>query len=127
MKIRALSHLLTVALVVLLFGLVAVIAQDAATNPQPATDNPQAVSGFILGLVTQYPWLSTIVIVIGSLRLVLKPIMLGIEWYAKQTPNPNDDVAVLKFEAGPIYKVLSIGLDWIGSVKLPAIKPPTKK
>ena len=106
----------------------ALLAQ--ADNPQPATDNPlpiEGLTGFIVGLVTQYPWLATVLLVIGSLRLLLKPIMLAIEWYTKQTPNPNDDVAVLKFEAGPIYKVLSIGLDVLGSIKLPAIKPPAKK
>lgn len=58
----------------------------------------------------------------GTLRLLLKPVMLAIEWYAKQTPNPDDDVAVLKFEASPTYKWLSIGLDLLGSIKLPVIK-----
>ena len=96
------------------------LAQDAA----PSTIIPQPSTDFVVGLVTQYPWLATVLLVIGSLRLLLKPIMLAIEWYTKQTPNPNDDVAVLKFEAGPIYKILSIGLDVLGSIKLPAIKPP---
>jgi len=80
-----------------------------------------------VGLVTQYPWLASILIAIGGLRLALKPIMLAIEWCTKQTPNPNDDVAVLKFEAGPIYKWIAIGLDVIGSVKLPALKAPKAK
>jgi hypothetical protein len=98
-------------------------ADDPSTiNLQPST--PEGLTGVIVGLVTQFPWLATALLVIGGLRLVLKPLMLAIEWYAKSTPNPNDDVAVLKFQAGPIYKWLAIGLDVIGSVKLPAIKPP---
>lgn len=103
------------------------IGTPPTLDPSTVITQPATAEGFIIGLVTQYPWLATVLLVIGSLRLVFKPVMLGIEWYTKQTPNPNDDVAVLKFEASPLYKVLSIGLDVIGSVKLPAIKPPTKK
>src|ERR1051325_2374103 len=91
--------------------------------PDPATQTlPAGVwTAFIVGRVTQHPWLATVLLAIGSLRIVLKPIMLAIEWYTKQTPNPDDDVAVLKFEAGPIYKWLSIGLDVLGSIKLPVL------
>jgi len=111
----------------LVFG--SALSQDAVDpstiNPPSAT--PEGLTGFIIGLVTQYPWLATVLLAVGSLRILLKPIMLAIEWYTKQTPNPDDDVAVLKFEAGPIYKWLSIGLDLLGSIKLPALKPPQKK
>lgn len=104
----------------------AVVAQtaDPGSLPQPSLEG---VQGLLLSLITKYPVLASVLLVIGSLRLLLKPIMLAIEWYTKQTPNPNDDVAVLKFEAGPIYKVLSIGLDVIGSIKLPSLAPPRPK
>ena len=88
-------------------------------------DPPPDLS-FVLSLVHNHPWLANVILAIGSFRLVLKPIMLGIEYYTKQTPNPDDDVAVLKFESGPIYKVLAIGLDFIGSIKLQSFVPPNK-
>src|ERR1051326_6160572 len=95
-------------------------APDIGNAPIPL----EGVQGFVSGLVTKYPWVATIILAIGALRLLLKPVMLAVEWYAKQSPNPNDDVAVLKFEAGPVDKWLSIGLDIFGSVKLPALAPP---
>jgi hypothetical protein len=101
------------------------LAQEPPLDP--STINLQPSTSFIVGLVAQHPWLATVLLAVGSLRLLLKPIMLAIEWYTKQTPNPDDDVAILKFEAGPVYKWIAIGLDVIGSVKLPALKPPTKK
>ena len=107
-------------------GCWSLVAQDVpppTANPPPTTDNLQ---GILLTLITQHPWLATVLLAIGGLRLVLKPIMLAIEWYTKQTPNPDDDVAVLKFEASPLYKVLSIGLDLFGSIKVPLVKPPKK-
>lgn len=98
-------------------------AVDIGTPPAaPPASAP--LSGFILSLVANHPWLASLIFAMGTFRLALKPTMLAIEWYAKQTPNPDDDVAVLKFEAGPIYKCLSIGLDFLGSIKLPAIVPP---
>src|SRR5207302_2848357 len=94
-----------------------------APPPLPTTPPLQGIPDFIAGLITKAPWLATLIFSIGGLRLVLKPIMLGIEWYTKQTANPDDDVAVLKFEAGPIYKWLAIGLDYISSIKLPVLGP----
>lgn len=106
-------------------GACVALAQEPAPLGPSQNDG---VQGLLLTLVSKYPWLATLLLAMGSLRLVMKPTMLAIEWYTKQTPNPNDDVAVLKFQAGPIYKVLSIGLDLIASVKVPSvITPPPKK
>lgn len=124
MKTRALVRLLTVALWLLVLGCLALVAQDA--NLPPATSNPLP-SDFLLDLITKYPWLAKGLLAVGSLRLLLKPAMLAWEWYAKSTPNPNDDVAVLKFQSGPIYKVIAIGLDLLASVKVQSIVPPPPK
>lgn len=125
------SALVVLACLTLCLTTVVVLAQAPAFTNVPPADlgsapslSPDGLQGFLTSLITNHPWFATVIIAIGGLRLVLKPIMLAIEWYTKQTPNPNDDVAVLKFEAGPIYKVLSIGLDILGSVKLPTLVPP---
>lgn len=95
--------------------------------PPPLPPDTSGLPDWMGNLIAKAPWLATIIFAIGALRLVIKPVMLAVEWYTKQTNNPNDDVAVLKFQAGPFYKTLSIALDWIGSIKLPAVLPPPPK
>lgn len=100
-------------------GVFAVLGQDATGGTGTG-----AGEDFLVTLVTKFPWLVTVLLVMGGLRMVFKPLMLAIEWYVKQTPGEADDVAIMKFQAGPIYKVLSIALDFLASVKLPVVKKP---
>ena len=58
-------------------------------------------------------------LVIGSLRILFKPVMLAIEKYVKETPSPEDDARIARFEAGPIYKAIGFVLDFGASIKLP--------
>ena len=89
---------------------------DAASPLQPLFD----------GLLGKYGWLTTVILVIGSLRILFKPVMLAIENYVKQTPSASDDERLAKFEAGPIYKVVAFILDLGASIKLPLITPPPR-
>jgi hypothetical protein len=96
------------------------------TNPvEPGlTVEPSAFQPLFDGLAGKNGWLTTVVLVIGSLRLVFKPVMVAIENYVKQTPNPADDARIAKFEAGPVYKLVAFVLDFGASIKLPAIVAP---
>lgn len=60
-----------------------------------------------------------IISIIGSLRLIIKPIMGVIEAYVSITPTKNDDLLPAKIKENKVYKTIVYVLDWIGSLKLP--------
>ena len=74
----------------------------------------------------QYPNISTVLLVIGVLRLVNKPLFALLHYITKQTPTVKDDQALEKVEKSLTYKVFLFTLDWLASFKLPETKPETK-
>jgi len=74
------------------------------------------------GLLGKYGWLTTVLLAIGSLRILFKPVMLVVENTVKNDPSKFAEVQ--KFEAGPIYKAIATVLDVGASIKLPLVKPP---
>jgi hypothetical protein len=73
----------------------------------------------LMELLLQYPTVMKVVMLVGTLRLVLKPIMVAVESIVLSTPTLSDDSLLAKVKANPIYKVLVFVVDWLGSVKLP--------
>lgn len=67
-------------------------------------------------------WLVSLLLIIGSLRLVLKPAFALAYAVVALTPSVKDDEAVKKVDEGKIMKSIRFGLDWLASVKLPAKK-----
>jgi hypothetical protein len=98
------------------------VGANALLDPGGSTD-PNPLQPLLDGLLGKYGWLTTVILVIGSLRLLFKPVMLALENYVKQTASPDDDARLAKFEAGPIYRVISFILDLGASIKLPLITP----
>ena len=84
--------------------------------------DPGVFAPFLAGLAGKYGWLTTVLLAIGSLRILFKPIMLVVENALKN--NPAKFAAVQAFEAGPIYKTIATVLDVGASIKLPLVKPP---
>jgi hypothetical protein len=91
---------------------------------QTTTPDPSVASGFLQGLVDavsgKYGWVVTLVTVIGSLRVLLKPIMTVVEGVVANDPKKAE--ALANFEHGTIFKWISFGLDLGASIKLPAVK-----
>ncbi|MDB6057238.1 MAG: hypothetical protein JWO95_1082 [Verrucomicrobiales bacterium] len=102
------------------------LAQITA-DPASFTDN--GIAGFFINLAQHYPWLATTLLAIGALRVLFKPVMALLDGYIKANCSPEEYGRLQHFEAGPIYKWLSFGLDLIGSIKLPTlgIKPEPKE
>ena len=94
-------------------------AADGSEIPPLPPDNP--LQPLLDAAAGKYGWIMKVVVVIGSLRILFKPLMLAIENFVKQTASPNDDAKLAQFEAGPIYKALSVILDLGASIKLPLI------
>jgi hypothetical protein len=111
-KILKTSLILTAALTI------AGVAQHAGAqdvSPAPTTDNP--LQPVMDGLMGKYGWIATVLIVIGTLRILLKPVMAAIEKAVEN--DPARLAALQKFEAGPIFAAVSFALDLGASIKLP--------
>ncbi|HEV8182639.1 MAG TPA: hypothetical protein VGQ61_09730, partial [Candidatus Angelobacter sp.] len=76
------------------------------------------------GLLGKYGWLTTVLLAIGSLRILFKPVMLVVENALKN--DPAKYAAVQRFEAGPIYKTIATVLDVGASIKLPLLSQSRK-
>ena len=110
-------------------GCLPAVAQVAAAPSgiiAPVPD-PSGIAGFFVGLAAQYPWLATVLLIIGGLRCVFKPLMSVIDGYVKGNCSPEEYAKLQTFEAGPIYKWLNFGLDFVGSVKLPVVQKLASK
>ena len=118
--------LLSLLAVVTLFALPTLHAQpisDPSTiNSPPSTPSITALQPVIDGLAGKYGWLTTVLLVIGSLRILFKPVMLVLENAVKN--DPEKLAKVQAFEVGPIYKTIATVLDVGASIKLPLVKPP---
>lgn len=77
---------------------------------------------FLIDLVSKFPWVAVVLLVVGIFRLVFKPIMAIVESIVLYTPTPNDDVALAKFEASGFYKALLWVVNYLLSIKLPGQK-----
>ena len=133
-----LSRILQLATVVLpvltvatLLTLPTLHAQTLPVPPDPSAFSPPpsalpvdrgVFAPFLAGLLGKYGWLTTVLLAIGSLRILFKPIMLVVENALKN--DPAKFAAVQKFEAGPIYKTIATVLYVGASIKLPLVKPP---
>jgi len=100
-------------------------AFPSASETSAFSLQPSAFQPVIDGLAGKYGWLTTVLLAIGSLRILFKPVMLVVENALKN--DPAKYAAIQKFEAGPVYKVIATVLDVGASIKLPLVKPPPGK
>lgn len=82
----------------------------------------ETLANLLGGLVVKYPWAMTILVVIGVLRSINKPLFSLMRALAKSTTNTTDDGVLDQIEQSKAYKILTYILDWTTSVKLPPQK-----
>ena len=106
-------------------GLALPLAQAAASEslPPPAPIDPGLIQPVVDGLLGHYGWLTTVLLVIGTLRILFKPIMLALENALKN--DPEKLATIQRFEASAVYKTIATLLDVTASIKLPLVKPPS--
>jgi len=73
---------------------------------------------FLVDLAAKYPMLSTILMVIGLLRVVNKPLFSVLKTIVASTSTKKDDELLGKVEKSYLYNMISYILDWFGSIKL---------
>lgn len=83
-------------------------------------DFTEIFTNLVIQLATQYPIVFTIIAILGTFRLVMKPLMMGLKLIAAQTASAKDDELLVEVERSAFYKGLIFLLDWIASVKVPA-------
>lgn len=72
----------------------------------------------VLELVSKYPLIASVLLVIGGCRVVLKPLMSVLRSLAIYTPTPKDDEILDKVEDSKVYKGVVWVLDYLFSLKL---------
>ncbi len=77
----------------------------------------------ILAWANQYPTVATIIMIIGTLRLIMKPLMSFLHQLVAITPGTGDDQLLDEVEHSQIYTTFMYILDWFASIK----PPPTAK
>jgi len=86
-----------------------------------------SIMGFLKPLIEAYAGnygaAIQVVAIVGTLRLVIKPIMAGIAQAVKDTESKKDDEILSKIEGNVFYKAFFFLLDLIASLKL---KPKAK-
>lgn len=76
------------------------------------------VAAFILQFATNHPYILTALMIIGSLRAILKPLFALAQAYVKSTETTADDEALDRVEKSKAYKALLFVLDYLASIKL---------
>lgn len=72
----------------------------------------------------QYGIVVQLVAILGSVRLVVKPLMTAYESYVASTPDTSDDKRLEDIKASTWYYWLIFMLDWFASIK---IKPKVQR
>ena len=77
---------------------------------------------WLIGFVKDTPVFSSLLLLVGFLRLAIKPLMTILQAYVKLTPYDHDDKWLQSVEQSKGYKVVLYLLDWLLSVKVPTSK-----
>lgn len=70
-------------------------------------------------LIAKAPWLASVIVVMGTTRLIFKPLFVFLRSVADATPTPKDNELLDQAEKSKVYTAISFLLDWVGSIKLP--------
>ncbi len=79
----------------------------------------EIIYNFLAYAFERFPNLSAILLVIGVLRAVNKPLLAFLRSYVLATPGTADDQILDSVEQSKLYKGISFFLDWTASIKLP--------
>lgn len=71
----------------------------------------------ILHYMAQYPLLGKIVLILGSLRFIFKPINSLVWYIVNLTPGEEDDLVYSKVRSSKAFAIFAFLLDFTASIK----------
>ena len=74
---------------------------------------------FLIEFMAKNPQLASVLVVMGLLRAVFKPLMSVIQAYVDATPDGGDNEKLEKVKESKWFKTLAWLLDYAASIKLP--------
>lgn len=99
---------------------VAIVTQAGdSVTPTPPGVSVGIASGVLDTLISKYTWLAKVLIIVGLLRVFLKPIVTCIESVVASTATKKDDEILQKVETSTAWKWAFWILDYLASFKLP--------
>jgi hypothetical protein len=78
----------------------------------------ETVLPWLLSMVNTHPYFVMLVTAMGTLRLLVKPVMTILHVVVKLTPYDKDDQWLTKLEGSKAYAAFLYLLDWFASVKV---------
>lgn len=121
-----LIFVLLLALVGLFLAPLAVMSQEAI--PLPPDLAADLARPLVVQVVESHPWVASLLILIGSLRLLFKPIMSLVRSRIAATPTTEDDAQLQRVMSSWWYQALAWTLDFVASIKIaPPIQPPASR
>lgn len=104
------------------------ICQSASPIPSATPGVSGAASSvspsWILSFVTAHPWAASIIMVIGTLRLILKPAFSALHSFLQGAGFTAWDSEVTAVEQSKVMSVVYFLLDYLGSIKIPVAAIP---
>jgi len=76
------------------------------------------IAELLIGFASGNPIVASILMVIGILRVTIKPLMSVVHIIVDATATKKDNEAVEKVEASKGWKTFLYIIDWLGSIKL---------
>lgn len=97
-------------------------AQEAGGSGSQLLDQALLLLGPVLeGMAGKYGLLAQVLLIVGGLRLLFKPLVSLAQGYVNFTPNPKDNEILAKIMDHWAYKAFAYFLDWSASLKLPKL------
>lgn len=79
---------------------------------------PVPDSGWLVTLAQKEPWVTTVLALMGALRLLLKPIFAALHAFALTTGNERVEAMAARIAGSRGLRIFAFVLDWVASVKL---------
>jgi hypothetical protein len=112
------KFMLVAFLALLAFTPMSLFAQEVAEVPAALISMLGILGPFVAGFAPGNPWIFDLLVVMGTARVIVKPLMSALLEMSKDA-NLSFLEPIQKFADGKIYKILAYILDWTLSVKLP--------
>lgn len=94
---------------------------NAAVEVSPTDPTVGLIAGWLaqlLGPITgKLTWFGTVLMIVGALRVINKPLVSFLHVVVGATTTPRDDEVLAAAEASGVYKWFCWGLDWLFSLK----------